>query len=218
MSTSEILRCTDLRVERSGQPIIRDTRLSVAAGTIVALSGPNGSGKTTLLEAIAGLIPTQAGEISLFGRPVRRMSAHERAGLGLRFVPDRAPVFPNLTIEENFDLQKPRLDSSADVESVFSSFPFLSRNRQKAGLLSGGERRILAVLCALRSAPKLLIIDEFSEGMQQSAIKGFVQEIRRLCQAGSACILVVHSPNFASDNGFEEWTIRSQRVGSRPAV
>jgi ABC-type branched-subunit amino acid transport system ATPase component len=199
---SDLFCCARLTADRSGQPVLKDASLTVSAGEIVAITGRNGAGKTTLLEAIAGIIPVRASSLSLEGRPFDQLPTHARARLGIQLVPDRGLIFPNLTVAENLGLGLTRNAETSIDKAHFAQFPFLASHASlKAGRLSGGEKRILALTRALSNSPKLLLVDEFSEGLQPNAVRHFLLHIRKACGTGVGCILVVHSSKWAQEHG-----------------
>jgi ABC-type branched-subunit amino acid transport system ATPase component len=218
VSISSLLRCENLTVDRAGQTVLKQASLAISAGEAAALIGRNGAGKTTLLEAIAGVIPARAGVLLLNGRPVQGLLSFARAKLGIHLVPDRALVFPNLTVEENLSMISAWRPGASQNEAHVAQFPFLaSHARLKAGRLSGGQKRIVALTRALISAPKLLMVDEFSEGLPPSAVRYFLGAYRKLCGAGMGCLLVVHSGDWAGEEGLSRhWLTSAGLFQSEP--
>lgn len=156
--------------------VIRFVDISVAAGEIVGVIGRNGVGKTTLVQTLIGALTARAGQIRLDGRDVTGWTADERARVGVALVPQGRGIFPNMSVVDNLRtgrlIGRPR--GSLRFELVYESFPFLKkRTRQLAGTLSGGEQEMLAIARALVGDPKLILLDEPSDGVQPS----FVQEI-----------------------------------------
>lgn len=156
--------------------VIRFVDISVAAGEIVGVIGRNGVGKTTLVQTLIGALTARAGQIRLDGRDVTGWTADERARVGMALVPQGRGIFPNMSVVDNLRtgrlIGRPR--GSLRFELVYESFPFLKkRTRQLAGTLSGGEQEMLAIARALVGDPKLILLDEPSDGVQPS----FVQEI-----------------------------------------
>ncbi len=162
-----------------GIPIVRDLTLDVRSGEVLAIVGRNGVGKTTLVDTVAGLLPASTGRIYFDGLEITDRSASDRARLGLGYVPQGRGNFSRLTVEENLRMgELVGGDSgSADFERIYQWFPILKQRRhQRAGTLSGGEQQMLAVGRALVGQPKLLVLDEPSEGIQPS----IVQEIAHI--------------------------------------
>ena len=173
-----LLRLRGLRGGYGGKPVLQGIDLDVGEGEITAVIGRNGTGKSTLMKSIIGLLPASAGDISFGDHDLARMPAHRRARLGLGYVPQGRDVFPRLTVEENlrvgFSLGggKP-----ADLDWVHGHLPILrERGRQQAGTLSGGQQQQLAIGRVLVGKPRLLLLDEPSEGIQPS----IVHDIARL--------------------------------------
>lgn len=199
--------CTNLTVERSGQRVLEAVDLQMKPGDVLGLIGPNGCGKTTLLEALVGAIPVASGQIVFDGKVLDGSPMHARARQGIRLVPDRNMVFANLSVEEHLGLQSGGMSPPLEF-SAFARF----RSAQKAGSLSGGEKRILATVSALQSQPRLLLADEFSEGLQPGVVQKMLGQVRELCSKGGMAILVVHSEKFAAEQGISAVTIRQRRV------
>jgi urea transport system ATP-binding protein len=180
-----------------GSRILRGVDLSVAAGEVVALMGRNGVGKTTTLRVVMGLLPLKAGEVVFDGRPFRALPTAERARAGLAYVPQGRDIFPHLTVDENLRMglvmHRRTADSVRDdLERVYALFPILkSMLKRKGGVLSGGQQQQLAIARALLTRPRLLILDEPTEGIQPSIIDEIGDTLKRLKQEGSLAILLV---------------------------
>jgi branched-chain amino acid transport system ATP-binding protein len=202
-----MFKCTNLTVERSGQRVLDAIHLQLKPGEILGLIGPNGCGKSTLLEALVGEIPIAGGQILIDGHSLETEPTHVRARRGVRLVPDRNLVFANLSVQDHLSLHTDAGASSLDL-NAFARF----RPSQKAGSLSGGEKRILATVSALASRPRLLLADEFSEGLQPSVVQRMLQEVRALCKEGAMAILVIHSERFAAQEGVPALTIQQRSI------
>jgi len=152
--------------------VIRNVSLEIKSGEILALVGKNGMGKTTLLKSIMGFLPKRSGSISIFGKYVTRLSAHQVSRTKIAYAPQERALFHELSIRDNLRLGLSR-DSLFDEHfyEIESIFPFLkSRMAQRAGTLSGGEQKMLLVARALMVKPDLILIDEITEGLQPSVI------------------------------------------------
>ena len=179
-----VLSCRDLCAGYGPMRVVRNVRLEVAAGEIVALLGPNGAGKTTTLLALAGALPPQAGTVELFGRPTRS-PLHLRARSGLVLVPEQRAVFASLTTAANLRLGRGGIDAAV---SLFPELvPLLAR---RAGLLSGGEQQILVMARALATRPKILITDELSLGLAPQIVDRLYTAIQHAAATGVAVLLV----------------------------
>jgi branched-chain amino acid transport system ATP-binding protein len=172
--------------------VLRDVSLRVAAGEVVCLLGRNGAGKTTTLRAIMGLVRPRAGRIALGGRDLTRCAPHEIPRLGVAYVPQGRRLFPGLTVEENLRMGLlVRGDGEATLAWVLELFPILSeRLRQRAGTLSGGQQQMLATARALCARPRVLLMDEPSEGLMPSLVERLLDTTRGLATRGVAVLLV----------------------------
>lgn len=176
-----------------GSHILRNVSLSLEKGKVLALLGRNGVGKTTLLKAIMGLVGLRSGQIYFDGRRIDGLRPDARARLGIGYVPQGREIFPRLTVEENLQMGlagKPR--SAALPGELFDLFPVLRQMRhRRGGDLSGGQQQQLAIARALAAGPRLLILDEPTEGIQPSIIKDIERVIRLLASRGDMAILLV---------------------------
>jgi len=173
---------------------LRAVSLGAAVGKVTCLLGRNGVGKTSLLRAICGLHPISAGSISLDGQDVSRQPPYERARRGVALVPQGREIFPLLTVKENLETGFAPLsrDQKKIPDEVFELFPVLqSMLRRRGGDLSGGQQQQLAIGRALTMRPKLLVLDEPTEGIQPSVIKDIGRAITFLRQRGDMAILLV---------------------------
>ena len=202
-----MLSCKNIAVERSGQRVLEAGELQLAAGELIGLTGPNGCGKTTLLEALVGAIPLASGQVVFDGRTIESLPVHVRAQAGIRLIPDRNMVFANLSVQEHLQLCRQNSSALLDINE-FAPF----RLAQKAGTLSGGEKRILATACALHSLPRLLLADEFSEGLQPGVVQKMLRQVRKLCERGAIAILVLHSEKFAAEEKIPAYTVQHKRL------
>lgn len=172
--------------------VLRKLSLTARPGEIHCLLGRNGAGKSTLLKAIMGLLPVRAGEILLDGEPLSGLPAHMVPKCGVGYVPQGRRLFAELTVAENIEIGLMTRARGRDVRAkVLDLFPILAdRLRQPAGTLSGGEQQMLAMARALCLEPKLLLLDEPTEGLQPSMIALIREVVVGLRQAGVAIILV----------------------------
>jgi branched-chain amino acid transport system ATP-binding protein len=171
--------------------VIFDVDLKVAEGELLALLGRNGAGKTTTLSGIVGLLPGARGEIAIGGRQVGGWPAHRRARAGIAFVPSGARCFPNLTVMENLQIAAhPDGAAGWNRERVFELFPRLEELRANlAAGLSGGERQMLAVGRALMSNPRVMLLDEPTEGLAPVVVQSIARLLTQLKQTGVATLL-----------------------------
>ena len=190
----------DVRVAYGRTEVLFGVSLEVPDGSLVCVMGRNGVGKTTLLNTIAGLLKPQSGSVSFDGRDLAGVGAHQRARLGLGYVPQGHAVFPQLTTRENLQVVIERQGRRArsvsqrqqDLDEVLDLFPALTTLMNRpAGLLSGGQAKQLAIARALVTGPRLLVLDEPTEGIQPSIIHEIEDTIAKLHKAIGMTILLV---------------------------
>ncbi len=177
-----------------GELVLQGVDLTMNAGEIIAVIGRNGVGKSTLIRTLTGLLAPSAGTIQLFGEDVTRLPANQRALRGIGYIPQGREVFPDLTVRENLMVGEVagRARGTPDYEMAHRFFPILKeRARQRAGTLSGGQQQQLAIARAMMGNPRLMLLDEPSEGIQPSIIKDISRNVRNLnAQTGVAVLLV----------------------------
>jgi urea transport system ATP-binding protein len=177
-----------------GSHTLRGISMTVEKGRCTALLGRNGVGKTTLLRCLMGVLPVASGTVQFEGTDITRRSPHERAAMGLAYVPQGREIFARLTVEENIWMgmaTKPGRDARRIKGEVFELFPVLKEMLgRRGGDLSGGQQQQLAIARALVSEPKLIILDEPTEGIQPSIIKDIERVIRLLRERGDIAILL----------------------------
>ncbi|MCJ2073231.1 ABC transporter ATP-binding protein [Methylobacterium sp. J-030] len=179
--------------------IVKDVSLSVAPGEIVALLGKNGMGKTTLLKTVLGMVALRGGGITIAGQALETLSPARLVALGVGYAPQEQPLFQDLSIRDNLRLAVPsdRLLLEA-LERLFGHFPFLKdRLAQRAGTLSGGEQKMLILGRALMLRPRLLLIDEISEGVQPSMVERLRTVLLAERAAGLSMLVVEQHVAFA---------------------
>ncbi len=178
--------------------IVNGVSFELAAGETLALLGRNGVGKTTLVRTLVGLADRFAGEVLIDGEPIAARDPRRLARLGVAFVPDDRGVFARLTVAENLELARCVAYAPSRVDP-FVLFPDLARRRgQPAGTLSGGQQQQLAIGRALATGPRLLVIDELSQGLQPSIVQDLADTLRRVTrETGLALILVEQNPQLA---------------------
>jgi branched-chain amino acid transport system ATP-binding protein len=180
-------------------PALFGVSLHVGRGEIVALLGRNGVGKTTTLRTIVGLTSRTAGRIAREGTPIERRATHAIARMGVAFVPEDRGVFPGLTVGDNLRLGLLAGVGRGDDEAMAAArFPVLGeRLGQDANALSGGERQMLAIGRALLARPRLLLLDEFSEGLQPNIVQELASALREIAGSGVGILLVEQNAQLA---------------------
>lgn len=188
-----MLKISELDAYYGDSKIINNLTLNVPKGKIVALIGRNGVGKSTTLKSIMGLTKTPRGSIMLDGTEMIKMKPYERAKLGIGYVPQGRDIFPQMTVEENLNLGLTIKGKKGKVpDNVISLFPIISKFRlRKGGDLSGGQQQQLAIARALASEPKLLILDEPTEGIQPSVIEDIGYAVKKINEWTGISILIV---------------------------
>jgi branched-chain amino acid transport system ATP-binding protein len=178
--------------------IVRNVSLQIDAGETLAVLGRNGAGKTTFLRTLIGLADRFEGDVEVAGRRIAPRDPGALARAGVTFVPDDRGVFPRLTIGENIRLARSAAYASTDFD-VFALFPDLERRiEQPAGTLSGGQQQQLALGRALSTGPRLLIVDELTQGLQPSIVQSLAEALRTVTrEKGLALILVDQNPELA---------------------
>ena len=170
--------------------ILRSVGLTVNEGEIVALLGRNGAGKTTTLRSIMGLTPPREGSVKIFGTEASRLAPYQVASLGVGYVPEGRKIFANLTVEDNLRVPMAR-PGPWTLKRVFETFPRLAERRDNRGRqLSGGEQEMLSIARALLLNPKLLLLDEPSQGLAPLLVKEVFQIIQNMRKEGIAVLLV----------------------------
>lgn len=173
--------------------ILRDLSLTAAVGEVTVVLGRNGVGKTSLLKSLMGLVPISGGDIRLNGSSIATATPHARAKAGIGYVPQGREIFARLTVGENLQMGLATQPANTPVPAeLFELFPVLSDMiKRRGGDLSGGQQQQLAIARALAAKPKLLILDEPTEGIQPSIIKDIGRVIRMLASRGDMAIVLV---------------------------
>lgn len=198
-----------------GSQILWDVDLSIERGSCTCIMGRNGVGKTTLLKCLMGLLPIAAGEVLLDGRQIQATAAHQRARMGLGFVPQGRDIFSTLTVEENLQIGLPcRRDGVKKIpERIFELFPVLAEMlHRRGGDLSGGQQQQLAIGRALVTDPKVLVLDEPNEGIQPNIVSQIGDVIMKLNSEGLTVVLVEQKLGFARRVGSEFRLMEKGRV------
>ncbi|KWR72082.1 MULTISPECIES: urea ABC transporter ATP-binding subunit UrtE [Pseudomonas] len=190
-----MLQVSQLHQFYGGSHILRGLSFDAKIGEVTCLLGRNGVGKTTLLRCLMGLVPAREGSVSWEGKAITGFRPHQRVRAGIAYVPQGREIFPRLSVEENLLMGLSRFgarEAKQVPEFIYELFPVLREMKQRrGGDLSGGQQQQLAIGRALASRPRLLILDEPTEGIQPSVIKEIGAVIRKLAERGDMAILLV---------------------------
>lgn len=186
-----MLSISGLRAGYGQSEVIHGIDFTVEAGEIVAVMGRNGMGKSTLMKTLIGLLPAQGGEIRLESEVLNGRKSHQRVASGLAYVPQGRMIFPAMTVVENIETGLVVRGGGAVPRDLYTLFPVLEEMKsRRGGNLSGGQQQQLAIARALATAPKLLLLDEPTEGIQPSIIRDLARTLKRIRDERGLAILV----------------------------
>jgi branched-chain amino acid transport system ATP-binding protein len=231
MTDASLLELRDVETSYGLSRVLFGVSLAVAPGEMVSLLGRNGMGKTTTVRSIMGLTPASAGSIRFAGADIRKLPAYRVAKLGIGLVPEGRQVFPNLTARENLVATAANRGGAGNpwtLDKVWALFPRLAeRAGSMANLLSGGEQQMLAIGRALMTNPRLLILDEATEGLAPLIRDEIWRCLEKLRAAGQAILLIdknvavltrIVDRHYVLERGRVVWTGRSQQLAAAPDV
>jgi branched-chain amino acid transport system ATP-binding protein len=211
-----LLEVEDIHAHYGAIEALGGVSLTVDDGEVVTLIGSNGAGKTTTLRAISGLTPPSAGTVRFAGNEITHEPAQHIVGRGIALAPEGRHVFPRMTVRENLDLGahiRRGPEVAEDLDRVYSLFPRLEeRERQKAGMMSGGEQQMLAIGRALMARPRLLMMDEPSMGLAPVLVERIYETIGEINRSGVAILLVEQNANYALDTAKRGYVLETGRV------
>lgn len=188
---ASVLTIEDLQVAYGQSEVLHGLNLTLARNEIVALIGRNGMGKTTLMKALIGLLPSRRGRIAVDGADVAGLETYRRVAKGLAYVPQGRMVFSSMTVEENIETGMGGRRKAGILSDIYELFPVLKDMRKRrGGNLSGGQQQQLAIARALASEPKVLLLDEPTEGIQPSIIREMARTLKRIRDQRGLSILV----------------------------
>jgi branched-chain amino acid transport system ATP-binding protein len=195
-----MLALEGLNAHYGASHVLQGIDLEVPDGTITAVLGRNGVGKTTTLRTIMGLLPPSSGRVLLGGRDIAGWAPHLVARVGVAYVPEGRLIFPDLTVVENIRVAERRPAKEWPIDRLLELFPALrERAGNKGAQLSGGEQQMLALARALVSDPKVLLLDEPSQGLAPLVVRELARVIRRLCEGGVTILLIEQNMKLAEE-------------------
>ena len=192
-----MLKCIELNARYGAAHVLFDVNLHIQEGKVLSLMGRNGVGKSTLLKTIMGLVAAHSGTVEFLGRRIEREPAFKIARLGLGYVPEERRVFADLSVEDNIEVAQ-RVGSQWTRHRLYDVFPALLEFRKRpAGLLSGGQQQMLTIARTLAGGPKLLLVDEPTEGLAPVMVKALEEVIKSLKREGQTMLIAAQDLRFA---------------------
>ncbi len=207
-----------------GLPIVQGVSAHVSSGEVATIIGPNGAGKSTFLKALIGLVTIESGQVTLGGNDVTRRPSQDLIAAGLAFVPQTGNIFSTLTIHENLIVGGHTIRGALKqrLDRAYATFPDLAaKRRQKASVLSGGQRQMLAIARALMTDPKVILLDEPTAGLAPKIVADVFADLRRLAASGVAVLMVEQNAKAAlrmSDRGYVLAEGRNRAEGAAAAL
>ena len=215
---SSAMRLSNVHAFYGDSHVLHDVSFALGEGRLLGLLGRNGAGKSTCMSVTVGLLPARAGAVEIFGADITRLPPEEISARGVALVPQGRRVFRSLSVRENLAVAARRPDPGSrhapwTTDTVFSMFPRLAeRKSQMAAHLSGGEQQMLAIGRALMGNPRVLLMDEPSEGLAPQIVAQVMATIRQLKQSGLSIVLVEQSPKLVFDIADDIVILNSGRV------
>lgn len=186
-----MLNVSDYHVAYGQSEVLRGLNFAIRPNEIVAIMGRNGMGKTTLMKSLIGMVPTKAGKATLDDLDITHLSSHERVAGGVGFVPQGRMIFSTMTVQENIETGLTSTGEKKVPQDLYELFPVLEEMRQRrGGNLSGGQQQQLAIARALASKPKMLLLDEPTEGIQPSIIREMARTLKKIRDTRGLSIVV----------------------------
>ena len=209
-----MLGVSDMHVSYGQSEVLHGLDFQVASGEIIAIMGRNGMGKTTLMKALMGIIPTRSGRVDVAGTDITRMKSFQRVKQGIAYVPQGRMIFSTMTVKENIETGLVVSGGSEVPEDIYELFPVLLEMKgRRGGNLSGGQQQQLAIARALATGPKVLLLDEPTEGIQPSIIKDMARTLKRIRDERGLSIVVSEQVlSFALDIADRVFVIENGRL------
>ena len=213
--STELLRMEAVDTFYGRSHVLQGLSLNVDQGSVVALLGRNGAGKSTALKSIMGIVAAARGSIRFAGAAIHHLSPHRIARRGIAYVPEDRGIFASLTVHEHLSLNRPRRANGRRVtaDQLYEEFPLLAaRQRHRGNQLSGGEQQMLAIARALTLAPRLLILDEPTEGLAPVVVERIAAIVQALKAAGMTMLIVEQNYPFAIELAQRVYVLGKGRV------
>jgi len=208
-----MLEVNDIHTYYGRSHILQGVSMNLQKGEVICLLGRNGAGKTTTLRSIMGFTPPRRGSIKLEGADLAKRPPYEICRLGIGYVPQDRRIFPTLSVQDNLEVVERRVEGGWTVDKIFSTFPILEKLRTRKGRhLSGGEQQILAVARPLMTNPKLLLLDEPSEGLAPLIVKAIEELVKSVITTGISVILAEQNMRFAMNIAQRGYIIDKGRI------
>ena len=209
-----MLNIQNYHVSYGQSEILHGIDIELGVGEILAVVGRNGMGKTTLMRSLMGIVPAAEGKVTLSNTDISNMISHERVRGGLAYVPQGRMIFPTMTVTENIETGLASSGDKGISEEIYELFPILKEmGKRRGGNLSGGQQQQLAIARALVSNPKVLLLDEPTEGIQPSIIKQLAQDLKRIRDQRGLSILVSEQVlSFVMDSSDRIMVIENGRI------
>ena len=208
-----MLEVKDIHTYYGRSHILQGISMNLEKGEVICLLGRNGAGKTTTLRSIMGFTPPRKGSIKFEGADLAKMPPYEICRLGIGYVPQDRRIFPTLSVEDNLEVVERRLEGGWTVEKIFCAFPILEPLRSRKGRhLSGGEQQILAVARPLMTNPKLLLLDEPSEGLAPLIVRAIEELVKNIITTGISVVLAEQNMRFAMNIAQRGYIIDKGRI------
>ena len=214
-----MLEVNEIHTYYGRSQILQGISLNLQKGEVICLLGRNGAGKTTTLRSIMGFTPPRSGNIKFEGLELTKKLPYEICRLGIGYVPQDRRIFPTLTVQDNLEVIERKVEGGWTVDKVFSIFPILEPLKSRKGRqLSGGEQQILAVARPLMTNPKLLLLDEPSEGLAPLIVKAIEDLVNRIITTGISVLLAEQNMRFAMHVTQRGYIIDKGRIHHQGAV
>jgi branched-chain amino acid transport system ATP-binding protein len=208
-----MLEVSDIHTYYGRSHILQGVSMNLQKGEVICLLGRNGAGKTTTLRSIMGFTPPRKGSIKFEGADLAKMPPYEICRLGIGYVPQDRRIFPTLSVEDNLEVVERKVEGGWTVEKIFCAFPILEPLKSRKGRhLSGGEQQILAVARPLMTNPKLLLLDEPSEGLAPLIVKQIEELVKSVITTGISVILAEQNMRFAMNIAQRGYIIDKGRI------